>query len=146
MSQRLHLNNERLSLIDSWKKFATQAEVSRMTKLISGSPIQTRSTTIPPLERFCPHQPWEKQRVFLDLPNKEAFYGGAAAGGKSEALLMAALQFVHVPGYAALQAPAAFRHPDMRLGERLAALGTLARVTGLRMVWMLRQALGGRVA
>lgn len=51
---------------------------------------------------FCPHQPWPKQRVFLDLKCKEAFYGGAAAGGKSEALLMAALQYVHVPGYAAL--------------------------------------------
>jgi predicted phage terminase large subunit-like protein len=54
------------------------------------------------LERFCPHKPWPKQRAFLDLDCKEAFYGGAAAGGKSEALLMAALQFVHVPGYAAL--------------------------------------------
>lgn len=29
-------------------------------------------------------------------------YGGAAGGGKSDALLMGALQFVHVPGYAAL--------------------------------------------
>lgn len=29
-------------------------------------------------------------------------YGGAAAGGKSDALLMAALQFVDVPGYSAL--------------------------------------------
>ena len=29
-------------------------------------------------------------------------YGGAAGGGKSSALLMAALQGVHVPGYAAL--------------------------------------------
>lgn len=33
---------------------------------------------------------------------KEAFYGGAAGGGKSEALLMAAAQYVEVPGYAAL--------------------------------------------
>ncbi|MCK4302608.1 MAG: phage terminase large subunit, partial [Candidatus Eisenbacteria sp.] len=29
-------------------------------------------------------------------------YGGAAGGGKSSALLMAALQYVHIPGYAAL--------------------------------------------
>ncbi len=29
-------------------------------------------------------------------------YGGAAGGGKSDALLMGALQFVHVPGYACL--------------------------------------------
>lgn len=51
---------------------------------------------------FCPHQPWPKQQLFLSLTCKEAFYGGAAAGGKSEALLMAALQYVHIPGYAAL--------------------------------------------
>lgn len=56
------------------------------------------SITIP----FCPHRPWPKQAVFLSLDCKEAFYGGAAAGGKSEALLMGALQYVHVPGYAAL--------------------------------------------
>jgi predicted phage terminase large subunit-like protein len=36
------------------------------------------------------------------LPHIEALYGGAAGGGKSDALLMAALQYVDVPGYAAL--------------------------------------------
>jgi predicted phage terminase large subunit-like protein len=61
-------------------------------------------TALPPspLERYVPHTPWPKQREFLDLDSLEAFYGGAAAGGKSEALLMAALQYVDVPGYAAL--------------------------------------------
>lgn len=52
--------------------------------------------------RWIPHRPTERQKLFLDLDCKEAFYGGAAAGGKSEALLMAALQYVDVPGYAAL--------------------------------------------
>lgn len=33
---------------------------------------------------------------------REVFYGGAAGGGKSDGLLMAALQYVDVPGYAAL--------------------------------------------
>jgi predicted phage terminase large subunit-like protein len=33
---------------------------------------------------------------------REAFYGGAAGGGKSEALLMAAVQYCEVPGYSAL--------------------------------------------
>lgn len=53
-------------------------------------------------ERYVPHEPHAKQRIFLDLDCKEALYGGAAGGGKSDALLMAALQYVHVPGYAAL--------------------------------------------
>jgi predicted phage terminase large subunit-like protein len=36
------------------------------------------------------------------LLTEEALYGGAAGGGKSDALLMAALQYVDVPGYSAL--------------------------------------------
>ena len=51
---------------------------------------------------FIPHKPYPKQQEFLDLTCLEAFYGGAAGGGKSDALLMGALEYVHVPGYAAL--------------------------------------------
>lgn len=51
---------------------------------------------------YVPHKPWAKQQTFLDLMCKEAFYGGAAGGGKSDALLMAALQYAHVPGYSAI--------------------------------------------
>lgn len=43
-----------------------------------------------------------KQWAFLLLDDLEAFYGGAAGGGKSDALLMAALQYVDIPGYAAV--------------------------------------------
>jgi len=49
--------------------------------------------------------PWvlsPKQAAFLLLDCKEAFYGGAVGGGKSVALLAAALQYVDVPGYNAL--------------------------------------------
>jgi hypothetical protein len=42
------------------------------------------------------------QFVFLTLSNREAFYGGSAGGGKSDALLAAALQYVHIPNYKAL--------------------------------------------
>ena len=52
--------------------------------------------------RWIPHTPTVRQALFLSLPVTEALYGGAAGGGKSDALLMAALQFVDVPGYAAL--------------------------------------------
>lgn len=52
--------------------------------------------------KWLPHKPTPKQRLFLDLDCKEALYGGAAGGGKSDALLMDALRYVNVPGYAAL--------------------------------------------
>lgn len=42
------------------------------------------------------------QQAFLLLDDLEAFYGGAAGGGKSEALLRAAVQFVDYPQYRAL--------------------------------------------
>lgn len=51
---------------------------------------------------YIPHDPTPKQLAYLLLPHREAFYGGAAGGGKSDALLMGALQYVDVPGYAAM--------------------------------------------
>src|SRR4051794_40688425 len=50
----------------------------------------------------CPLIPTPRQHAFLMLPCFEAFYGGAAAGGKTAALLMSALQYADVPGYNAL--------------------------------------------
>lgn len=54
------------------------------------------------LTDYIPHRPTPKQRAFLLLPHREAFFGGAAGGGKSDALLMGALQYADVPGYSAL--------------------------------------------
>lgn len=51
---------------------------------------------------FCPETPTDRQLAFLMLGCREAFYGGAAGGGKSSALLMGALQYVETPGYTAL--------------------------------------------
>lgn len=54
------------------------------------------------VEPYMAHIPHPKQQVFLTLNCREAMYGGAAGGGKSDAVLMAALQYVDVPGYSAL--------------------------------------------
>lgn len=51
---------------------------------------------------YIPVEPYATQLTFLLLPHLEAFFGGAAGGGKSEVLLMGATQYVDVPGYAAL--------------------------------------------
>ena len=51
---------------------------------------------------FCPELPSVQQQVFLRTNAIEALFGGAAGGGKSSALLMAALQYVDIPSYSAL--------------------------------------------
>lgn len=66
------------------------------------SRTELRKLLCPRVSEFVPALPTEKQAAFLLLDAREALYGGAAGGGKSQALLMAALQFVDVPGYSAL--------------------------------------------
>ncbi|MHA1302899.1 MAG: phage terminase large subunit [Candidatus Heimdallarchaeaceae archaeon] len=66
-------------------------QISSLSKLLT-----------PKLTKYIPYEPTPKQTAFLLLDNREAFYGGAAGGGKSIALLMAALQYVDVPHYNAI--------------------------------------------
>lgn len=56
----------------------------------------------PKFPPFCPEEPSINQKVFLRTYSLEALFGGAAGGGKSSALLMAAMQYVDVPGYSAI--------------------------------------------
>lgn len=52
--------------------------------------------------KYIPHAPTPRQRAFLLLNTREGFYGGAAGGGKSDALLMGALQYADLPNYSAI--------------------------------------------
>lgn len=51
---------------------------------------------------FIPHDPFDQQIDFLTYPSEELLYGGMAGGGKSDAILMAALQYIEEPDYSAL--------------------------------------------
>lgn len=54
------------------------------------------------MTKYIIHTPTSKQSAFMVLPNLEAFFGGACGGGKSDTLLMCALQYVDIPGYSAI--------------------------------------------
>lgn len=70
----------------------------------------------PRLTRYIPHVPTAKQQAGLLLPQREVLYGGAAGGGKSDWLLMGALQWVDVPGYAALLLRRTFKELELEGG------------------------------
>ena len=50
----------------------------------------------------CVWSPQPRQRLFQSRPEYEARYGGAAGGGKSDALLAEAVRQVHIPHYRGL--------------------------------------------
>lgn len=111
----------------------------------------------PKMTKYIPHVPTAKQSAFMLLDNTEAFYGGAAGGGKSDCLLMCGLQYVDVKGYsgiifrksyADLVKPGAlidrakewlFRFPDVRWVDKEKKFEFLKKVNGKWEVWSILQ-------
>ena len=81
---------------------ALPASSTPFDRLDSSQLAMLAKALTPKLTRWIRQSPTETQRAFLLLDCSEALYGGAAGGGKSSALLMAALQYVDVPGYSAV--------------------------------------------
>lgn len=75
---------------------------SRIAELSKPQLKKLAQAVTPKSTRYISHNPTPKQTAFLLLPHEEAFFGGSAGGGKSDALLMAALQYADVPGYSAI--------------------------------------------
>jgi len=81
-----------------------ESEYSRLATALT-----PRTTNYIPADHLSKEKLSAQQRALLclsellplDTPS-EVLYGGSAGGGKTDALLMAALQYVDVPGYAAL--------------------------------------------
>lgn len=91
VTRKLVQKNERDALA---KKLAKLSPAQRLKILNS---VQPRI-----VEKYMAHIPHPRQQVFLSLSNREVMFGGSGGGGKSDALLMSALQYVDVPGYSAL--------------------------------------------
>lgn len=98
-----------------------------------------RSLLRPRLTDFVPHEPTARQAAFLLLNHEEAMFGGAAGGGKSDALLMGALQYADVPGYSALLLRRSYTDLALpgALMDRAASwlTGTAARWSGMEKRW-----------
>lgn len=78
---------------------AQKAEASRQIR----EELERRGVSRPDVAAaWTPHAPFIKQADYIAYDGLEAFYGGAVGGGKSDSMLMDGLQFVGVPGFAAL--------------------------------------------
>lgn len=85
------------------QKSERDALAKKLAKLTPAQRLKILNSVQPRVvEKYMAHIPHPRQQVFLSLSNREVMFGGSGGGGKSDALLMSALQYVDVPGYSAL--------------------------------------------
>lgn len=89
--------------------------------------------------RWIPHTPTPRQKLWLDLDCREALYGGAGGGGKTDAILMSHLRYADTPGYSGLimmRTYADLSKPKAAM-DRMAEwlTGTGARWSGEKKQW-----------
>ena len=88
-------------LTDNWKDWPIEARMrllSRLQRIPSPAPPAAVVKQIPK----CPMVPTPRQAEFLAMQDDDALYGGAAGGGKSEALLRWLVEGFDVPGYSGI--------------------------------------------
>lgn len=100
------LTNDELTFLHSLARKCDDEVLNRLqADILDKAPTETASIDFSrPIDpsQFCGYQPSDKQQLFCEQLTFEGFYGGALGGGKTDALMMAASQFLHVPGYHAI--------------------------------------------
>ena len=86
-----------------WKEWPIEDQVRLLADVHASLPVEKRARGVndyPPA--VLPLTPHPRQAEFLALDCEEALYGGAAGGGKSEALLMWLAEGINNPRYSAV--------------------------------------------